>query len=170
MNWEAVGAVGETISAVAVLITVGYLAIQIRQNTRTLQTSALSSLHDVHLLTDNNERYVAALMKSQRKEDLTLEERIHMVERFSTIVRGLERIWFETQLGVLPVDHSGQHLDLLRWAMSTAEARRMWAQLAPTFAPGFRTVMDVEVLSEDAPASRLANAFAALDPDWIDQA
>lgn len=33
MNWDALGAVGEIIGAVAVLVTLGYLAIQIRQNT-----------------------------------------------------------------------------------------------------------------------------------------
>jgi len=59
MNWEAVGAVGEILGAIAVLITLGYLAVQIRQNTRAMKTSALSSLHDVHLLPENNERYTA---------------------------------------------------------------------------------------------------------------
>ena len=34
MNWEAVGATGEVVGAVAVLITLVYFAAQIRQNTR----------------------------------------------------------------------------------------------------------------------------------------
>lgn len=36
MNWDAIGAVGELIGSVGVLITLVYLAIQIRQNTNSL--------------------------------------------------------------------------------------------------------------------------------------
>ena len=43
MNWEAIGAIGEIIGALAVFITLAYLAIQIRQNTKTVQASALDS-------------------------------------------------------------------------------------------------------------------------------
>jgi hypothetical protein len=169
MNWEAIGAVGEILGAIAVLITLGYLAVQIRQSTRAMQTSTLSSLHDVHLLTRDNERYIALLMKSQAKEELTPEERIHMVERFYTIVRGLEGIWLQQQLGAVTRDQFDQRLDLLRWAMSPPEARRMWTQLAPTFAPGFCRVVETKVLSGDAPPSHMNRALAALDPDWIDR-
>ena len=39
MNWEALGAVGEIVGAIAVVLTLGYLAVQIRQNTRTVRAS-----------------------------------------------------------------------------------------------------------------------------------
>lgn len=34
MNWDAIGAVGEVVGAIAVVATLFYLALQIRQNTR----------------------------------------------------------------------------------------------------------------------------------------
>ena len=34
MNWEAVGAIAETIGVIAILVSLVYVAIQIRQNTR----------------------------------------------------------------------------------------------------------------------------------------
>lgn len=40
MNWEAIGSVGEVIGAIAVLTSLVYLAVQIRQNTRSLNTSS----------------------------------------------------------------------------------------------------------------------------------
>lgn len=43
MNWEAIGAIGEIIGASAVIATLVYLAIQIRQNTRAVQAAALDS-------------------------------------------------------------------------------------------------------------------------------
>jgi len=43
MNWEAIGAVGETVGALAVLVTLVYLSIQIRQNTKSVQAAAVDS-------------------------------------------------------------------------------------------------------------------------------
>jgi hypothetical protein len=43
MNWEALGAIGEIVGAVAVIATLGYLAVQIRQNTQTVRLAALDS-------------------------------------------------------------------------------------------------------------------------------
>lgn len=43
MNWEAIGAIGEIIGALAVFSTLAYLAIQIRQNTVATRISALDS-------------------------------------------------------------------------------------------------------------------------------
>ena len=40
MNWEAIGAVGEIVGAVAVLVTLIYLTRQMRQNTAGLRASA----------------------------------------------------------------------------------------------------------------------------------
>ena len=85
MNWEAIGAVGESLSAVAVLITLVYLAVQIRQNTHAMKISAMTSFRDVHELTESNGPYIAVLGKLGRKEELTPEERILAVERFDTI-------------------------------------------------------------------------------------
>ena len=43
MNWDAAGAIGEIIGAIAVFLTLAYLAIQIRQNTNAVRTTALDS-------------------------------------------------------------------------------------------------------------------------------
>ena len=37
MNWDALGAIGDVVGAVAVIATLGYLAVQIRQNTRSMK-------------------------------------------------------------------------------------------------------------------------------------
>ena len=60
MNWEAIGAVGETLGATAVVISLVYVAIQIRQNTnetRMQRTQSLISANaEVNLqMADNKE-------------------------------------------------------------------------------------------------------------------
>ncbi len=43
MNWDALGAIAELLGAVAVLMTLIYLALQIRQNTKAVKSAALDS-------------------------------------------------------------------------------------------------------------------------------
>ena len=46
VNWEALGALGEIIGAVAVVATLVYLAAQIKQNTRALHATAAQAFSD----------------------------------------------------------------------------------------------------------------------------
>ncbi len=43
MNWEAIGAIGEILGAIAVLVTLVYLAAQIRQNSRFVRAATYHS-------------------------------------------------------------------------------------------------------------------------------
>jgi hypothetical protein len=40
MNWDALGAMGELFGALAVVLTLGYLAVQIRQNSDGMKVAA----------------------------------------------------------------------------------------------------------------------------------
>ncbi len=46
MNWDAIGAVGEILGALGVLVSLLYLATQIRDNTRNLRAASLQSVLD----------------------------------------------------------------------------------------------------------------------------
>ncbi len=52
MNWEAIGAIGEILSAITVIASIFYLSIQIRQNTRgqsiAIFESAMSGFNEVN--------------------------------------------------------------------------------------------------------------------------
>ena len=45
MNWDAIGAVGEVSGAVAVVVTLIYLAGQLRQNTQALRSSTYEAIN-----------------------------------------------------------------------------------------------------------------------------
>lgn len=44
MNWEAVGAIGETLGAIAVVVSLLYLAAQIRQNSRVVKGASAQAI------------------------------------------------------------------------------------------------------------------------------
>jgi len=46
MNWDAVGAVAEILGALGVIVTIAYLAIQIRQNSKLLASSLADSIRN----------------------------------------------------------------------------------------------------------------------------
>ena len=48
MNWDAIGAIAETLGAVGVIATLAYLATQISQNTRTVRSSAAAAVVQIH--------------------------------------------------------------------------------------------------------------------------
>lgn len=168
MTIRDLGSIGELVAALATVATLIYLAVQIRQNTRAMKASSVSTLHDAQLLTRDNDRYNALVLKSLRNEELSPEDRLHMVERFFTIMRTFEGIWLQQQLGAVSRDQFDQHLDILRWAMGHPAAHRMWEQLAPTFDPGFRAVVDGAAPSGGTPDNRMLKAYLALDPKWKD--
>ncbi|MEM7220329.1 MAG: hypothetical protein AAF515_18345 [Pseudomonadota bacterium] len=47
MNWDAIGAVAEVLGAAGVILTLGYLAIQIRQNTQALRAASIDSMTSI---------------------------------------------------------------------------------------------------------------------------
>ena len=55
MNWEAIGAVGEIIGALAVVASLAYLAIQIRHNTKEVEEQ--NRTHQINTLSDNAGRF-----------------------------------------------------------------------------------------------------------------
>ena len=49
MNWDALGAIGEIVGAIAVVATLAYLAVQIRQNNKLSQTTAVQAVSQQNL-------------------------------------------------------------------------------------------------------------------------
>lgn len=66
MNWEAIGAIGEILAAIAVVITLIYLAKQIRQNSQAVQVSALRDT------TEQWHRWSETLASSPELADIVL--------------------------------------------------------------------------------------------------
>ncbi len=64
MNWEAIGAVGEVLGALGVIATLGYLAVQIRQNTRSVRASSY------HAVVTNLSNLAAAMGRDAPVADL----------------------------------------------------------------------------------------------------
>lgn len=133
MNWDAVAAIAELVGALAVVITVAYLAVQIRQNTKTahsaVQQGMLDTLHSLRLAVSQDPELARLLIKANREyESLTPEE----VLRFDQFAEDFLSLWSHMQL-----QHQRSLLDAELWQAWDAGYRRAFE------APGFRRAWEL---------------------------
>jgi hypothetical protein len=79
INWEAIGAIAETLGAVGVIITLVYLTVQLRQNTKTMQSATFQNLSDsmsdsARLATEKPD-ILRLMLKGESGEKFTTEKK-----------------------------------------------------------------------------------------------
>lgn len=106
MNWDAIGATGELIGAAVVLVTLVYLAQQIRQNTKALSASAIDSVtnHGFQELRWWDE--LAEIVLKAEKDPASLSELEVRRVRYCTIasIRNRQNEYFQYIKGALDQD------------------------------------------------------------------
>jgi hypothetical protein len=90
MNWEAIGSIGEIVGGAAVILSLIYLAIQIRDNTRSQQAATYHSMvaakNQVNLKISTSGFAPAVLLKGSRDyQSLGLEDK----HRFNLLMRAI---------------------------------------------------------------------------------
>ncbi len=96
VNWEAIGAIGETLGAIAVLVTLMYLAAQIGQNTKSVTTatydSVMSAITQTNVTVASNPDLASILLRGSLDPDsLDTEEAF----RYSSIMRSYANQWLK---------------------------------------------------------------------------
>ena len=96
MNWDAIGAVGENIGAFAVVISVIYLAIQIRKQTAESRLAAARELSNIYIQTirslrEDEEMSSLYLKSIQNYEGLPNNQRYRVSLLIQEMFRGHEQ-------------------------------------------------------------------------------
>ena len=96
MNWEAISAVGQIVGALAVLITLIYLAIQLKQNTAAVATSTYEStmtgFNDINVIVASTPALASILDRGCMSTDVLTE--IETVQ-FNFILRCYANQWWK---------------------------------------------------------------------------
>lgn len=109
MNWEAVGAIGEVGGSIAVLATLVYLALQVRQNTAALRAGAAQavseSLNQVNL-TDASSLVHARVVRLAFEDPGAMNEDERSLCDYLCLAscRALEAALLQAELGTLDAD------------------------------------------------------------------
>jgi len=109
LNWDAVQAVAELIAAAAVILSLGYVALQVRQNTDSVQASTVARSSEVmnrlrsSVWTDPEAARIYSLaLAGDPVEDPSDSTRTRMF--FAAIGRDYEAVYFQHRSGQLPDD------------------------------------------------------------------
>lgn len=160
MNWEAISAIGEVIGALAVVITLAYLARQVRQSNRQNLLAAFQHNYDStnQFLTSTLESdELAELVVRGRKsyEKLTASERLRF-DHFHLVVLNI------VESHLFQVERTADKLEreYASWARQNMKVviqgyfafpgtRTLWSHLEPFFEPSVRRFV-AEALAEAA--------------------
>ena len=124
MNWEAIAAVGEILGATAVLVTLIYLAVQIRQNTATVATatyeSVMTGFNDVNVVVASHPALASLLDRgSQDPNLLNAEETVQL----NFLLRCYANQWWK-----LFKLHERGNLPASEWSVFAREAAQFFEQ------------------------------------------
>ena len=147
MDWNAIGAIGEIIGALAVFLTLVYLAIQIRQNAKAVQASAnhasVSEVNQVRTSMYENAELCAIYVQGLAKPDeLDEEKRTRFRLLLHNIFLSISNIYFQTTFTGLSVSTWESQLMILGRILSTPGGRRFWSGSRLEFEESFREIVD----------------------------
>jgi hypothetical protein len=136
VNWDAVGALAELAGALGVIVTLGYLAVQIRQNSKLLSASVADSSRDAY-----NElgRILGASADAARVYTTGMEDPARLSPEEATQLHSL------CHLAVNAVHQrfrSGSDVaDDLRFVMAQAGYRHYWEHRSEAYPEDFRELV-----------------------------
>jgi len=132
MNWEAIGAVGEIVGAGAVVLTLAYLSVQLRQNTKSSRSNAFSawanSGGDFTGQLAGDERLDKILREAWLDESsLTEETWVTFAVWHQRFFYHLEAVWQMYQLGTLTKHIFDYEIDRTRQLLATPSVGQWWS-------------------------------------------
>jgi hypothetical protein len=103
MNWDAIGSVGELIGAIAVVITLVFLTVQLKQNTRSIRASTRSQHTEAvsnSLATLQNQNFASVMITGMNDpESLSAVDKLRFGSYLLRLLRGWEDAYFHWRDG-----------------------------------------------------------------------
>jgi hypothetical protein len=143
MNWDAIGAIGEVFGALAVVVSVVYLATQVRKQTEEAQLTASRDLatqlgHATQTITEDD-GFAEIWLKGVRDyEALPEKERIRLSFLFQRCCRIMEQHYRHTARGNLDIAYNQSVDNQYAEFFSLPGVQRWWELSKGHFEPEFR--------------------------------
>ena len=156
MKLEAVNAIAQLIAAIGVIVSLFYLAAQIRQNTRSMRAVVVDSLaHSlVDLLgphTQNPESLRAFSVVTENWNAASDEDRARALPFIFATFKLFENAWFQQRQGTLDQQQWSGWDAYIRIYYHRPGVMTWWSMRRAAFAPGFRNYLESSKPVEDLP-------------------
>lgn len=149
MTLDALGNIGEIVGALGVVISLGYLASQIRQNTKAIKASSHHSLNDafsayLKLLIENQRaaRILAVGVRDIRELDEEQRDTFYAV--LSLLFNHFENTHMHYRQGLLDPEQWRRWAFAIGWYAGFPGIEVWWKNRAGIFPPAFREMVDAQ--------------------------
>ena len=131
MNWEAVGAIGEILGALAVVVTLAYLVAQLRQNTRALKSSTFQAINaemsrTTEVIATDPDLSTLFLKAQGGLSSLSEAERIQFSMLLLMTMRRFHAVHVQMDLGAVDAAFTAGYEGSLMSALSTHGGYQEW--------------------------------------------
>ncbi len=147
MDWNAVSAIANVLAAISVILTVVYLAIQIRQNTHAthsqtyhLATSALAEMAGI--IGSNKELARIFRIGMMNPGELDEDESAQFGYLGISLFRRFENVFFQYKSGMIDEDFWNGHRDNILWFFHRPGMQFWWKDRKFAFSRSFREFLD----------------------------
>ena len=145
MNWDAIGAIGEVLGAIAVFISLSYLAIQIKSNTASMEVTSRQSVANEYrdwiraFHSVNPEHFTVGLsdypnMPFRARSDFAIH--LHDLVLFYQSTQAMH------EAGTLPDANHEPYRVWVAAVLSTPGGRNFWAEWKPSYNAGMTSALE----------------------------
>lgn len=150
MTLQDAGIIGDVVASIATVITLIYLAVQIRQNTHTMRvtstTSHIESLGSTTLLLAQDRElsdiYFAGLSGEQTLDES--EERQFQMT-LAHFMMAIQQVYLLREEEALHPEIDAYLMTTLTWLMRQSGFRKYWEAWGPTNPPNFKAFIDEQL-------------------------
>jgi len=142
MNWEAIGAIGEIIGAAAVVVTLAYLAVQVRNSTRIARSATRQAIaetamsHGTNLVADKE--LMGALLRDFKGQDIDEVDWVRLLSHNYITMRHYENIHYQHLTGMIERDEWQGFRENLKSVLEWRSMRVFWKNEGHYYSNTFR--------------------------------
>lgn len=159
MNLETISAVAQLVAAIGVIASLFYLAVQIRQNTRSMRAVVVDALTRgiAEILSGQTPEVMRSLVRVvENLESASEEDRLRALPQLFALFKLFENAWFQQRQGTLDPEQWQGWDAYIRTYYHRPGMKSWWSMRRAAFAPGFRDYLEATgPLAEAAPLSQL---------------
>lgn len=155
---------GQILSSIAVLITLIYLAVEVKQNTEALHAQTRQSLlAGGHAELFEMVEHPELILNFIKPETLDAEDYVRLHSFLAAIMRGREFAWLQYRKGIIDEDQWQTELAVMNTTLTTKRPRLWWDKLGrKMFNPRFVEFVDNTV------AKNIDHSLVEMVQSWDD--
>ena len=154
MNWDAIAAVSQVVGSIAVIVTLIYLARQVRQSTAALRSAATQGAHDqaadfYGALSSDPELVMVVARGIETPDELSDAERGQFYCFFMRNLFNFQNWYLQTQDGLMDDALLASWSRIATGFTGTPGFKQFWADRGHIYAPEFVNFMETQIISQE---------------------